>query len=104
MRQRNSSKHAFAQIAGLPIKMTNKSIQMNYKIKKENIRDISSKRVQKVLSTVKKYKTIDIRKLKRHFPSVTIRTLRRDMDKLENDGKVKQLGKGRATTYVYIVK
>ncbi|MFH1546981.1 MAG: DeoR family transcriptional regulator [bacterium] len=57
-------------------------------------------RIKKLLSVIGEKKEFSLSQIRYRFPSVTERTLRRDLDKLERDGKVIKKGNTRSTIYI----
>lgn len=57
-------------------------------------------RIKKMLLIVNEKKEFSLSQIRYRFPSVTERTLRRDLDKLERDGKVIKKGNTRSTIYL----
>lgn len=58
-----------------------------------------TERIKKLLSIISEKKEFALSDIRYRFPSVTERTLRRDLRKLERDGKVKRKGSTRSTIY-----
>jgi hypothetical protein len=61
-----------------------------------------NKRQRKILFLFKKRLTLSMSNLKEEFHQVTTRTLRRDLDKFEELGLIKQRGKTKDSVYVYV--
>lgn len=59
-----------------------------------------TERIKKLVSIINEKESFSLSDIRHRFPSVTQRTLRRDMDKLERDGKVVKKGSTRSTIYV----
>ena len=57
-------------------------------------------RIKKILSIIQEKKEFSLSSIRYRFPSVTERTLRRDLEKLERDGKVIKKGNTRSTIYL----
>lgn len=57
-------------------------------------------RIKKLVSIINEKKQFNLSEIRYRFPSVTERTLRRDLDKLERDGKVVKQGNTRSTIYL----
>jgi DeoR/GlpR family transcriptional regulator of sugar metabolism len=57
-------------------------------------------RIKKILSIINEKKEFSLSSIRYRFPSVTKRTLRRDLEKLERDGKVVRKGNTRSTIYL----
>ncbi|NLT44896.1 MAG: DeoR family transcriptional regulator [Thermotogaceae bacterium] len=56
-------------------------------------------REKKILSIIPSNKDVSMSDVQDHFPDVTVRTLRRDMERLVQKGRVLKSGTTRATTY-----
>lgn len=63
-----------------------------------------SERGKKLLGYIKANKHLTMSDIRVKFSSVTARTLRRDLDKLEDRGLIEQLGKTRGSSYRYLGK
>lgn len=59
-------------------------------------------REQKILDKMPAKVPVSMADIKRHFPDVTKRTLRRDLDRLIEKGRVKKTGSTRSTTYLKV--
>ncbi|MDD3662097.1 MAG: hypothetical protein PHG63_03465 [Candidatus Dojkabacteria bacterium] len=59
-------------------------------------------REQRILNAMPLKKEVRMAEIIRHFPNVTVRTLRRDMDRLISKRKVRKAGTTRSTTYVKV--
>lgn len=57
-------------------------------------------REQRILSSIPSGKRVKMADIARFFPHVTVRTLRRDMDRLTAKGRVRKEGTTRSTTYI----
>ena len=59
-------------------------------------------REQKILNMMPAKQEISMTDIKKHFPDVTKRTLRRDLDRLAEKGRVRKAGSTRSTTYLKV--
>jgi predicted HTH transcriptional regulator len=59
-----------------------------------------TERIKKLVQIINEKESFSLSEIRHRFPSVTQRTLRRDMDKLERDGKVTKKGSTRSTIYI----
>lgn len=62
-----------------------------------------SKRERKILDLFGKKDELMMKEIKQHFPNVTKRTLRRDMDKLQKKGLVEKHGATKSSSYTLVV-
>jgi len=58
-------------------------------------------RQSKLLNFIKEGKQVSMKEINSKFDDVTQRTLRRDLDKLENEGFITQQGATRNSVYIY---
>lgn len=93
-------------IERLEEKLEDDSMQKPKKEKIQKVRKVNSSKsklsgrqeeIMKVFSTNKK---VDTDVLNKKIKGITIRTLRRDLDKLTQDGLIKKVGKTRGSYYV----
>jgi hypothetical protein len=56
-------------------------------------------REKKILNVIPSGKDVSMSDVQKHFPDVTVRTIRRDMERLVQKGRVSKSGTTRATTY-----
>ena len=82
-------------------KKVSKPKQIVNKNKPESIKKLS-KRQEVICAALKKQGSISTSDLSELVPDVSVRTLRRDMDKLEKLGIAQQKGSTKSTYYKYI--
>ncbi len=84
-----------------PINNENPPISVK-ELKEEKVSWLPGLRVreQRILDVMPLNKPVTMSDVAKFFPDVTARTLRRDMDRLVDKGRVKKTGSTRATTYV----
>jgi predicted HTH transcriptional regulator len=66
----------------------------------EEVKVGNETRLDIIADLLREKKVLSVKALRRLFPEVTSRTLRRDMDKLEKLGIAKQKGHTKDTTYI----
>jgi predicted HTH transcriptional regulator len=79
-----------------------KTVKSTIKAKKSTKTAAVSPRAKTLLNYIKSRKQITVAEIRDQFPTVTARTLRRDLDKLEKQGVIAQTGKTRNSAYHFV--